>query len=235
MKNTFVSIILLGMLVFSSPSVAQGIRVVYSMQMKVPTHEGLNDPMIRAAVEAQLKSMNKNFVLLHHQGESLYFPEVASQSTNQMGGSAVIYKNQRDKQMVSQDNILDRQFLIAEPLSPFQWTLSSETKRIGNHVCNKAVSESSEVTAWYSPDLPINDGPGRHWGLPGLILELDTQVATITAQDINLNYDTSGKITAPTSGKSVSRQEFNEIRDQRLKEMGVDGVVEGSSVRVIRL
>jgi len=68
-----------------------------------------------------------------------------------------------------------------------------------------------------------------------LILELDTQVATITAQDINLNYDTSGKITAPTSGKSVSRQEFNEIRDQRLKEMGVDGVVEGSSVRVIRL
>jgi len=206
------------------------------MQMKTPAHAELNDPAIRAAVEAQLRTMNRNFVLLHHQGESLYFPEAAAQSSNQMGGSSVVYKNQRDRQMVSQDNILDRQFLIAEPLSPFQWTLSSETKRIGNHVCNKAVCENSGVTAWYSPDLPISDGPGRHWGLPGLILELDTQAATITAQEINLNYDTSGKIQAPTSGRSVSRQEFDEIRNQRLREMGVDGVHEGGGgVRVIRL
>jgi len=122
MKYIFVNIICLGMLTSSLSSFAQGIRVVYSMQMNTPAHAELNDPAIRAVVEAQLRSLNRNFVLLHHNGESLYFPDGASQSNSQqMGANTVIYKNQKSRQMVSQDNIMDRQFLITEPLNQIQW------------------------------------------------------------------------------------------------------------------
>ena len=239
MKNIIINVIILSMIASSSTSVAQGIRVVYSMQMNTPAHAALNDPAIRAAVEAQLKSMNRNFVLLYHNGESLYFPDGASQSNSQAiqmgGGNAVIYKNQKERQMVSQDNIMDRQFLVAEPLNQTQWKLSSEEKKIGNFIVKKATCENSGVTAWFCPEIPVSDGPGRNWGLLGLILELHVHTQTIIAQEINLNYDTSGKIAAPTSGRSVSRQEFDEIRNQRLKEMGVDVGAEHGGVQVIRL
>lgn len=238
MKNIFLIVIVLNMFSSAPAAVAQGIRVVYSMQLNNPSLSDL-EPSIRAVVEAQLKTMNRNFVLLHHNGESLYFPDEASQSNAQTiqmgGGNVIIHKNLRDKQMVSQDNILDRQFLITEPLGQIQWKLSSEEKKVGNFVAKKATFEDNGITAWYCPEIPISDGPGKNWGLPGLILELHTQSQTIIVQEISLNYDTSGKIAAPTSGKSVSRPEFDEMRNQRLKELGVDGEQHGGGVRVIRM
>ena len=35
------------------------------------------------------------------------------------------------------------------------------------------------VTAWYTPQIPINQGPGEYWGLPGLILEINADKTTI--------------------------------------------------------
>lgn len=230
----------------SSFSFSQGIRVVYSVQMNTPALPELDDPNIRAVVEAQLKALNKNFVLLQNNGESLYFPDEASQSNKSNsqvmrigsnGGNAVIYKNLRNRQTVSQEFILDKQFLITEPLEQIQWTLSSEEKKVGDFIAKKATykDKDHEITAWYSPEIPVSDGPGKNSGLPGLILELNSASQTIIAQDINLNFDTSGKIAAPSSGKSVSRKEFDEMRNQRMKELGVDGTQPGGGVRVIRM
>ena len=35
------------------------------------------------------------------------------------------------------------------------------------------VPKTIEVTAWYTPEIPINQGPADYWGLPGLILEVN--------------------------------------------------------------
>ena len=29
------------------------------------------------------------------------------------------------------------------------------------------------ITAWFTPDIPVGQGPGSYWGLPGLILEVN--------------------------------------------------------------
>jgi GLPGLI family protein len=54
------------------------------------------------------------------------------------------------------------------------WTLSDEIKTIGNYDCKKAtVTYGGRVwTAWYTLDVPINAGPYKFKGLPGLIVKL---------------------------------------------------------------
>ncbi len=32
-----------------------------------------------------------------------------------------------------------------------------------------------EVVAWYTPQIPVSNGPGEYWGLPGLILEINAE------------------------------------------------------------
>ena len=49
------------------------------------------------------------------------------------------------------------------------------------------------VTAWYTPQIPVNQGPGEYWGLPGLILEVH--------DDQNLINITFNSIENPTKNK----------------------------------
>jgi GLPGLI family protein len=37
------------------------------------------------------------------------------------------------------------------------------------------------ITAWYTPEIPVSQGPEGYWGLPGLILEVNDGKTTICA------------------------------------------------------
>lgn len=57
----------------------------------------------------------------------------------------------------------------------FDWTLDNdEEKEILNYSVKKATINKYGKTfiAWYCPDIPINDGPYKFYGLPGLIFEI---------------------------------------------------------------
>ncbi len=75
------------------------------------------------------------------------------------------------------------------------------------------------VTAWYTPQIPVGNGPGEYSGLPGLILELNIQRTTILCDKIVLNPKEAEEITPPTKGKKVSRKEYNKIIAEKIKEM----------------
>ena len=75
------------------------------------------------------------------------------------------------------------------------------------------------VTAWYTPQIPIGNGPGEYAGLPGLILELNFYRTTILCSKIVMNPKESDEIKAPTKGKEVSREEYNKIVKEKMDEM----------------
>ncbi|MBE9490400.1 MAG: GLPGLI family protein [Bacteroidetes bacterium] len=93
---------------------------------------------------------------------------------------------------------------------------STATKDIMDEV---EVPKEIVVTAWYTPQIPINQGPGEYWGLPGLILEVNADRTTVLCSKIIMNPSEKDEIKAPTKGKEVTKQEYNEIMKKKMEEM----------------
>jgi len=81
------------------------------------------------------------------------------------------------------------------------------------------IPKKIEVTAWYTPQIPVSQGPGDFWGLPGLILEVNTDKTTILCSKIILNPQEKVEIKAPEKGDVVSRKEYNETVKNKMEEM----------------
>lgn len=75
------------------------------------------------------------------------------------------------------------------------------------------------ITAWYCPEIPINQGPDKYWGLPGLILEVNDGTTILLCSKIVLNSKEKVEIKAPTKGKQVTQKEYDEIVKKKLEEM----------------
>ncbi len=75
------------------------------------------------------------------------------------------------------------------------------------------------VTAWYTPEIPINQGPENYWGLPGLILEVTDGRTMILCSKVVLNTKEKVEIKAPKKGQQVTQAEFDEIVQKKVKEM----------------
>jgi len=81
------------------------------------------------------------------------------------------------------------------------------------------VPKEIEIVAWYTLQIPINQGPGEYWGLPGLILEVNADRTTILCTKIVMNPDEKDDISAPEKGKEVTKQEYNDIMKKKVEEM----------------
>ena len=74
------------------------------------------------------------------------------------------------------------------------------------------------ITAWYTPEIPINQGPEGYWGLPGLILEVNDGKTIMLCSKIVLNSKDKVEIKAPTNGKVVSQKEYDETVIKKMEE-----------------
>lgn len=81
------------------------------------------------------------------------------------------------------------------------------------------IPEEIEITAWFTPQIPISNGPGEYGGLPGLIMELSFYRTTILCSKIVLNTKKADKIDRPKKGQKVTREEYNKIMTQKMEEL----------------
>ncbi len=81
------------------------------------------------------------------------------------------------------------------------------------------IPKEVEVTAWYTMQIPVSNGPSEYGGLPGLILEINEGRTTILCSKIVLNPTEKEEIKAPTKGKKVTRKEYNDIMMKKINEM----------------
>lgn len=94
-----------------------------------------------------------------------------------------------------------------------------ETTKKTNFMDDIDMPKEITVTAWYTPEIPLSQGPEGYWGLPGLILEVNDGKTTILCSKVVLNSKDKAEIKQPSNGKTVTQKEYDEIVVKKLEEM----------------
>lgn len=163
-------------------------------------------------------------------------------------GSGKHYKNSKTKTYSKEENLMGKEFLIKDSLTVFEWEFLDDSKVIGQHLCFKAKTKrlvpnvemfrfgrrgnqqeedkterdslkEIEIVAWYTPEIPVSHGPSDYWGLPGLILELNTDNTQMVCTQIKINPKDKKEIKEPKKGEVVNQEEFVIIRNEKMEEM----------------
>ena len=175
------------------------------------------------------------------------------------GNTSIYYKDIIEKRFVNQTEIQGKRFLVKDKLSEINWELSSETKNIGTYTCYKATyskevdkveisikdgetvkdksKETIVTTAWYTPQVPVSNGPATYQGLPGLILEVNDGKKTIVCAEIILNPSDKISVQEPEKGKVVSQKKYTKIQKLKTQEMmekfkGRNGLDMGNGINI---
>ena len=89
----------------------------------------------------------------------------------------LIYKGMPEGKVSYIRKVMKDNFRYEEEPNQFQWEILPEMGEIAGFQVQKAVTSFAgrEYTAWFTPEIPISDGPYKFGGLPGLILEVQDQ------------------------------------------------------------
>lgn len=88
------------------------------------------------------------------------------------------------------------------------------------------------ITAWYTPEIPIGQGPANYWGLPGLILEVNDGKTTMLCSKIVLNPKEKTAIKKPTKGKQITKEEYKAIMEKRIEKMKNNNKGNATSIEI---
>ncbi len=133
-----------------------------------------------------------------------------------------VITDQVNKKVISRIPIDDEKSLLEEPLEKVNWIIKKDTsKLIEGFLCNLAFGESYGRTylVWFARDIPIQGGPYKLTGLPGLILEgrsLDDKV-TFNFTSLTLSNNIDFKMVIPESKIKIKgicsfKKKIDEIR-----------------------
>jgi len=207
----------------------------------------MNSEMQKQIAEQLKKQFQREYTLVFNKEESVYKINESLAKPNPISsgiqitieeGTDILYKNTKENRFANETEIFGKQFLVKDTLENRKWKLVNETKNIGNYTCYKAtfteeyttqtisdsnglekVTKERTTTAWYTPQIPINIGPGQFHGLPGLILEINDGEQTLVCSKIIMNPNETVEIKEPKKGKVVTQAKFDEIMDKKSKEM----------------
>lgn len=94
-----------------------------------------------------------------------------------------------------------------------------EKNKTTSFMDNMELPKEVTITAWYTTEIPINQGPENYWGLPGLILEVSNGKTTILCSKVVMNNKDKKEIKPSTNGKVVTQKEYDEIVTKKMEEV----------------
>ena len=135
--------------------------------------------------------------------------------TKQIGGYTCFKATA--KRAVSKSDF--RNFRPKKEIAKTQDSVKTETPtKKTNFMDDFELPKEVTITAWYAPEIPVNQGPENYWGLPGLILEVNDGKTIVLCSKIVLNTKEKVTIKEPTKGKMISQKEYDETVVKKMEE-----------------
>ncbi len=132
------------------------------------------------------------------------------------------------------DRILRDQYNVSEE-RPIVWKITSEKLKIGDWSTQKAETDFAgrHWYAWFTADIPIQDGPYKFHGLPGLIVKLEDQAQShrFTLQAVknitSIPEDVFGANEISVNSKQYSKvlKEYENDPTKGLKQVQMGGAI----------
>lgn len=147
---------------------------------------------------------------------------VSSNATE--GESYQIIKGKKGKLTVlDYPSHMSAKLILEEDLGKLNWQLREGTDTITGYVCQKAALRfrGRNYTAWFTPDIPINDGPWKFSGLPGLILKIQDadQLYSFTLIGMTPLREPVPIVIDKADYLKVTREDYN--KQMQKKSMGL--------------
>lgn len=215
---------IIALLLFVQTLFAQTNRFVYQVTMK-PDASNKND----------IKT--ENAYLDISQEKSVFYSEnrikrdSVIQATIQSGGargfnrdqmenlrSNINYSVEKDKK--SQKTIfkdrIGRDVYTYEEDRPISWKIFPETTKIGEYKVQKAETDfgGRKWTAWFTTDLPYQDGPYKFGGLPGLIVKVEDDKGEYSF-DLMKNYKIADFPALNQFGNTIKVKRTDYVKQQK--------------------
>lgn len=116
--------------------------------------------------------------------------------------SFTIYKDRDNKNIYTFDKTSDfekKSIFLNEEINPQQWDIESDTCRILDYLCHKATTQfrGRKYEVYFAPEIPVNEGPWKLYGLPGLILAAETTDGYFSFQAIAIKELNDKSISIP--------------------------------------
>ncbi len=131
-----------------------------------------------------------------------------------------VYTNLTKGAMTKQFSFMTRFFRMEEKTQQAAWKIGTEQVIIQGYTCQNATMKKGEknITAWFTPEIPISAGPAAYEGLPGLILSIEEDGRnTILATSIDLS-EPDTEIKKPKEGTKVDQEKLDEIVVEKIEE-----------------
>ncbi|HOY31812.1 MAG TPA: GLPGLI family protein [Bacteroidales bacterium] len=114
--------------------------------------------------------------------------------------------------------VLGKTYLITDSLKTPDWKILNDLKEVAGHVCMNATLKDTlrnqKVVAWFALDIPVQAGPDRFFGLPGIILEININkgAMVIAAENIEMRpltheFDLPKKL----KGKKINTTDYEAV------------------------
>lgn len=109
-----------------------------------------------------------------------------------------VYINYNREELIFREPVPIEFYSVKDSLINIEWEITNNKRRIGGFECFQAFGEFRGISyeAWFTTSIPVNYGPWKITGLPGLILKLNNEDKrfTVTAYNVNTTFKVEEKI-----------------------------------------
>lgn len=127
-------------------------------------------------------------------------------------GSIYVRKSLADGKVTYYDNAGPEKFFYEEPSAQWDWAMGDSTKEILGYECMMATTDyhGRKWTVWFSPEIPVQNGPWKLDGLPGLILEAEAEGGQYSFVATGLQETTKsiGPVYSASEYERTNRMDF---------------------------